>query len=53
MYSFIQDAVIGFIAQISDKPALFSTQQITGTANIQVLHCNVEAAAQFRKGLDG
>ena len=45
--------MIGLVAQIGHKTTLLRTQQIPGTANVEILHGNVDSAAQIREILDG
>ena len=50
---FGQNFLIRFVSQIGDKSALFGAQQVSCAANIQILHRDMYAAAQFRKVLNG
>ena len=42
-----ENLLVGFITEIFHKTALLRAQQITRTTDIQVLHGEIEAAAQF------
>ena len=46
-----ENLLVGFITQIFHKTALLRAQQITRTADIQVLHGEIEAATQFAERL--
>ena len=50
-YSLRENLLVGFITEIFHKTALLRTQQITRTADIQVLHGKIEAATQFTERL--
>ena len=53
LHGFGQNLLVSFITHIGDEAALFGPQKITGTADIQILHGNVEAAAQVREFFNG
>ena len=50
---FGENLLIGLVAQIGHETTLLRTQQIPGTANVKILHGNVDSAAQIREILDG
>ena len=45
--------LIGFVTQIGDETALFGSQKVTGTTDVEVLHGNVYSAAQVAIILNG
>ena len=49
-HGFVQDALVGLVSQVGYEARLLGTQHITRTADIQVLHGQVEAGTQFGKG---
>lgn len=44
-----QDLLIGLVAQIGDESALLGTEQIAGSADVEVLHCDVDSAPEIGK----
>ena len=52
MHSFRQYLLISFITQIGDKSTLFGSQHITRTANVQILHGNMNTTTQITEILD-
>ena len=48
-----QDLLVGFKAHVGDEAALLRAQQVAGAADVQVLHRDVETAAQVGELLDG
>ena len=48
-----QNLLIGFVAQVGNKAALFGAQQIAGAANVEVLHSDLNAGAEVGKTLNG
>ncbi len=51
--SLFQDALIGLVAQVGDEAALLGAQQVARTANVEVLHGDLDARAQVAETLDG
>ena len=49
----IEDFLVGLIAQVADESALFSTQEVAGAANVEILHGNVDARTQVTEVLEG
>ena len=52
MNSLTENLLIRLISQVGNKSALFRPQQITGSANIQILHGNMNTASQIAKVLN-
>lgn len=52
-HRFREDFLVGLKADIGDKSALLTTQQIARPTDIEVLHRNIEAGPQVGKLLDG
>ena len=48
-----QNLLIRFKAHVGNETALFRAQQVAGAADIQILHRDIEAAAQVGEFLDG
>lgn len=48
-----EDFLICLVAQVGDKAALLGTEQVAGTAYVEVLHGNVYARAEVAEALDG
>ena len=46
IHGFRQNLLVGFVAHIGNEAALLGTQKVTGSPDIQILHGNVETAAQ-------
>ena len=49
----LEHALVGLIAQVGDEAALLGSQQVARTADVQVLHGNLDAGAQVAETLDG
>ena len=47
IHSLIYHLLEGLIPHIHHKPALLGSKQVAGSADVQVLHCDVESAAQI------
>ena len=52
-HSLGQNLLVGFESDVGDVAALLGAEQVTRTANIEVLHRDVESRAQIRELLDG
>ena len=52
-HGFFEHFLIGFVAQVGNESALFGTEQVAGAAYVEVLHGNVNAAAQVGEAFDG
>ena len=52
-YCLRENLLVGFVTQVFHESALFGTQQVAGTTDIQVLHGEVETAAQVAEGFQG
>ena len=48
-----ENLLIGFITQVLHESALLRPEQIAGTTDVEVLHGEIESAAQFGKSLQG
>ena len=48
-----QDLLVSLVTHVGDETALLGPQEVAGAADIQVLHGDVEAAAQVAELLDG
>ena len=53
VYGLLQDLLVGLVAEIGDKAALFGTQHIARASDIEILHGDVNATAQLGEVLDG
>ena len=53
VHGFGKYLLIRLIAQVGNEAALLSSQQIAGPTDVEVLHGNVDAAAQVAEVLDG
>ena len=49
----LQNLLVGLVAEVGDKAALLCSEQVAGTTNVKVLHCNLNAGAQVAETLDG
>ena len=47
----LEYSLVGFIAQVGNEAALFGSEQVAGSAYVEVLHGYVYAAAKLRKTL--
>ena len=45
-HGLVENLLIGLVAEVGDEAALLGTQQIAGTTDVEVLHGDVDAAAQ-------
>jgi hypothetical protein len=52
-YGLFQDLVVGLEADVVDEAALFRAEQVARATDVQVLHGDVDAAAQVAELLDG
>ena len=50
---FGENLLVGLVSQIGDETALFGPQEIAGAADVEILHSDVDAAAEVGKTLDG
>ena len=50
---FGENLLIGLISQIGDETTLLGAQEIAGAADVEILHGDVDAAAEIGKALDG
>ena len=50
---FGENFLIGLVSQIGDETTLFGSQEIAGAADVEILHGDVNAAAEVGKTLDG
>ena len=48
-----QYLLVGFVSEVGNESALFGSQQVTGTTDVEVLHGNVYAGTEIGKVLDG
>ena len=46
-HSLLQNLHVGFITQVCNETALFGSQQITCTTNVEVLHSDMNSTAQI------
>ena len=53
LHGLLQDAVVGLHADVVDEAALLGAQHVAGTADVEVLHGDVYAAAQVAELFDG
>ena len=49
----VENFLVCLVSQVADESALLCTEQVSGTADVQVLHGDVDAAAQFAEVLEG
>ena len=52
VYGLLQNLLIGFVAEVGDEAALFGPQHVAGSPDVEVLHGDVDAAAQLGEVLD-
>lgn len=50
---FLENFLVCFVAEVGNKTALFGTEKVSGTANVEVLHGNVYATSEVAETLDG
>ena len=48
-----KNLLVGLVAEVGDEATLLGTQQVARTADVQILHGNVDAAAEVGEVLDG
>ena len=53
VYSLVQNPMVSFVAQVRNESALLAAENVAGPADVEVLHGDVDAAAQLRKVFDG
>ena len=52
-HGFFEDLVVGLEADVVDEAALFRAEQIARTTDVEVLHGDVDAAAEVAELFDG
>jgi hypothetical protein len=52
-HGFFEDLVVGLEADVVDEAALFRAEQVARATDVEVLHGDVDAAAQVAELLDG
>jgi len=50
---FVEDFVVGFVSEVCDESALFGAEGVACATDVEVLHGDVEAAAEFGVVFDG